>query len=703
MNDLRARLCHLAQNLWWTWSPDSRTLLDRIDPELWATVDHNPSAFLNRVGDDKLDEAARNPQLLAQVGLLEQGLATYLEDGFRWAKDEAPALISAPIAYFSPEFALHESLPIYSGGLGVLAGDHLKSCSDLGVPVYGVSLLYTHGYFRQSISRGGDQVESYPTLDVNEAPVERVLDADGQPLVIEFAVDRTTIRSDVWQTRVGRCTLVLLDPQESSKPIYPHALRLYGGGTETRIYQEIVLGVGGYRALRAMGIDPGVMHLNEGHSAFATLEAIADRMEATGQDFAEASARVASRVVFTTHTPVEAGHDRFDPGLVLHHMEPLRLRLGLDEIGFLALGRTNLHDNDETFCMTTLAIKLSQRRNGVSALHGEVSRRMWQSLWPERAPEDVPIGHITNGVHVPTWLNPDLNSLYAEYLGQDWLEHQSTPKMWRRITALPAERLWEVKQRLKQQLLAHVDEVVTRSNRENGSDQPSPRLAPDRLTIGFARRFAVYKRSFLLFEDIDRTRAMLLNPERPVQIVVAGKAHPADEPGKHLIQRLIELGRDPELRDHIVFVPGYDVTTSRFMVSGCDLWLNQPRRPLEACGTSGMKAMFNATLNCSTLDGWWNEAWDTENGFAIGERRGHANPELHDAADALSLHDVLEQQVIPMYYDRDDHGMPLRWLQSVKHALETLGWRYNSDRMVEDYSAGTYRPAAGLSTSDLRG
>jgi starch phosphorylase len=700
--DFRRRLLHLANNLWWSWQPDARTLLAGLDRDLWHRVDRNPIGFLEKVDDAQLAEAARDPRILAQIARLEQGLGDYLAGGHPWAEEHEPGLLAQPVAYFSPEFGIHDSLQVYSGGLGILAGDHVKSCSDQGIPMVAVGLLYREGYFAQSIDADGNQVETYREVDPDRLPIERVLDAEGRPVSIDIPVDRAHATADLWRATIGRCPLLLLDLRHTTKANYPQAFRLYGGGAEDRIFQEIVLGIGGYRALRAVGVQPGVMHLNEGHSAFATLEATAERMEVTGQNFAEASVRVAASVVFTTHTPVEAGHDRFDPGLVLHHLEPLRERLQLDEHGFLALGRVNPDDPGEPFCMTTLAIKLSNVRNGVSSLHGAVSRRMWQGLWPERPLAEVPIGHVTNGVHVPTWLAPELGQLYSDCLGEGWRGRASEPATWQNIRHLDATRLWEVKTALKHRLFDHIGRVLADRAETLGLKEPLPVLRPECLTIGFARRFASYKRSLLFFDDLERTRRLLTDPERPVQIIIAGKAHPADEPGKALLRRLVEISREPDLRNHVVIVPGYSMTLSRLMVEGCDLWLNTPRRPLEACGTSGMKAAVNGTLNCSTLDGWWDEAWDTRNGFAIGPRMAHVDAAEQDRVDAVSVMEVLADEVVPLFYDRDDDGVPVAWLERVKHALRTLVWRYNSDRMVRDYARLAYSRAAATTTSELR-
>jgi starch phosphorylase len=478
--------------------------------------------------------------------------------------------------------------------------------------------------------------------------------------------------------------------------------RLYGGDKTTRILQELALGVGGYRALRKLGVRPGVLHLNEGHCAFATLEAVADRMEQTGLGFRQCADDVAEQTVFTTHTPVAAGHDFFEPAHALHFLRPLQQRLGLSDYDLLALGRVNPDNPGEEFCMTALALKLSRRANAVSSLHGITSRRMWQSMWPHR-PADVPIGHITNGVHVDTWLADELSKIYSDCMGADWRNRLCDPHRWRKIEELDEFQLWNTKIVLKQRLFSFVERRLTVQRERLGDSQPLPNLSPAVLTIGFARRFAVYKRAFLLFEDLDRAKRLLTDPQRPVQIIFAGKAHPADEPGKAILRRLNEVSRMPELRDHVVLLEDHDKNVSLHLVEGCDIWLNGPRRPLEACGTSGMKAVFNAALNCSTLDGWWDEAFDTSNGFAYGDALVHADPVLQDLHDAKALLDVLEQQVVPLFYDRNGQPIPFKWLRMVKHALKTLGWRYNSDRMVMDYTRHMYLPASRTQTARFSG
>ena len=696
--NLRPRLERLAANFWWSWNAEVDTLFRSIDLDLWRTVNHNPVAFLRDVHEEKLTVVESDARTLALVSHAERRMERYMTAAGRWAEHHAPGLGVHPVAYFSPEFCIHESLPIYSGGLGVLAGDHIKSCSDLGIPLFGVSLLYRYGYFTQEIDNDGRQTEVYHSLDTERIAIERVFKPDGTPLSVEVPTGDGQLVAAIWKAHVGLCTLLLLDVETHA---IPDLMRLYGGDRRTRILQELVLGVGGYRALRAIGIEPSVLHMNEGHSAFAALEAIATRMEESGTSFEQAALPVVESIVFTTHTPVEAGHDRFSPGDVLHHLRPLRERLGLTEQQLLGLGRVDAASNDEEFCMSVLAIKLAARTNAVSSLHGSVSRFMWRKLWPERRPSDVPIGHVTNGVHVESWLSFELGRIYEEYLGSDWKEAICDPQRWQRIHAIDETLLWNVKLALKRRLLNFAARSVkVRWNRIH-RELPLPKLRLDALTIGIARRFAAYKRGHLLFDDVDRAKALLTDPVRPIQVIIAGKAHPADDAGKYILSRLMEMRRDPALHDHIVVLENYDRNVSRHLLEGCDLWLNMPRRPLEACGTSGMKAVFNATLNCSTLDGWWDEAYDGRNGFAFGGAFVHSDAQRQDAHDGRALLDVLATEVVPAFYDRDPRGVPIEWIRRIKHALTTLGWRYNATRMVVDYAEKAYLPASRTTTAEM--
>lgn len=700
MSDFRPRLHRLIQNLWWTWQPDVDSLFRSIHPELWRRVNHNPSAFLADIDDATLDRSGVDLQV--HLARAERQLRDYLAHDNHWTSMHAPGLFAAPVAYFSAEFCIHETLPIYSGGLGVLAGDHLKSCSDLGVPAVGVSLLYRSGYFTQELDAHGRQIEVYRELDTSRVPIDEVHDSSNRPMSVTIPVDDGTLTAAVWQVRVGRCVLYLLDVQDCTIDHFPYAQRLYGGDGTTRLIQEVVLGVAGYRTLRELGMVPAVIHLNEGHCAFVALEAIATRMEETGLAFEDARAEVVDSIVFTTHTPVDAGHDRFAPQDVLQLLHPLQERLRLSDADFLGLGRVDPANEDEPFCMTVLALKLSRQANGVSSLHGVVSRRMWQSLWPYRRASEVPIGHITNGVHVPTWIAAELDQLYSDSLGADWKDHICDAQRWQAVDRIDEADLWAVKRSLKRRMFEFIHRRETARRARLGISEPPPSLSTDALTIGFARRAAEYKRAMLLLEDSAELRRLLVNPRRPVQIVLAGKAHPNDDIGKDLLRRLMDVTQDQDLRDRVVFIEDYDKNVSRHMLEGCDLWLNTPRRPHEACGTSGMKAVFNACLNCSTLDGWWDEAYDTRNGFAFGKGMTHVDRSVQDRFDRESLLDVLADEVIPLFYHRDTGNVPTGWLRRVKHALRSLAWRYNSDRMVIDYARSLYRPASRSLTAEMR-
>jgi starch phosphorylase len=613
------------------------------------------------------------------------------------------------VAYFSAEFGLHESLPVYSGGLGVLAGDHIKSASDLDVPLVGIGLFYGQGYFRQRLDISGWQQEEYLKTDVKQLPMEPAISADGRPVVVQIDTRHGTIRAKVWRVEVGRCDLFLLDSDVEGNAPEDRELtsRLYGGDARIRIRQELLLGVGGLRALKALGITPGVLHLNEGHSGFAVLEAIRMRMEEEGIAFYAAVPRVSREVVFTTHTPVPAGHDRFSSEMIEEHLGPLREALGLSHESLMGLGRENPNNQDETFCMTVLGLRLSRHANAVSALHGEVSRAMWTGLSPGKTEDSVPIGHITNGVHVPSWLAPQMFRLYDRHLGTGWHQRSSEARIWDGIDDVDDGELWETHLILKSRLL----EFVRRRAVEQAERRGEPRetllelgrvLSPDALTIGFARRFATYKRANLILADIEKLASMVNDPKRPVQFVFAGKAHPLDEPAKRVLQQIAELMRNSRFSDKFVFVEDYDINVGRHFVQGVDVWLNNPRRPLEASGTSGQKVVLNGGLNLSVLDGWWAEAYDGFNGFAIGTGRTHSNMSVHDTRDGEDLLRTLREEVIPLYYQRDRDGLPRGWIKRMKRTIRTLGWRFNADRMVMDYTLQCYVPAAGGTSSDMR-
>ena len=702
------RLWSLARNLWWSWDYDSGSLFLDLDPVRWRQFNHNPISVLAGLPLAGLERRARELVLHGRINYAYRRMREYLQRDRTWGAKHAGVLRPRPVAYFSAEFGLHESIPIYSGGLGVLSGDHIKSASDLDIPLVGVGLFYSQGYFRQRLDWDGWQREEYFETDVSQLPMEVAIGKTGEPVTVEIETRGGSLRAKVWRIRVGRCDLLLLDSNVPGNAPEDRELtsRLYGGDGRVRIRQELLLGVGGIRALKAMGITPGVLHLNEGHSAFAVLEAIRARMEDEGLNFDQAAPRVYREVVFTTHTPVPAGHDRFNPGLVEEHLGPLRDRLGLSLDQLMQIGRENPANPNEDFCMTVLGLKVSRRANAVSGLHGHVTRAMWKGLYPDKSEDAVPIGHITNGVHVPTWLAPQMFRLYDRHLGTGWHEHGSEPRIWEGIENVDDGELWETHLSLKQRLLEFVrSRAIEQSERRGEALELRQRLgrilSPDALTIGFARRFATYKRASLILADIERLASLANDPKRPVQFVFAGKAHPRDEPGKRVLQQVAQLMRDRKFADRFVFVEDYDINVGRHLVQGVDVWLNNPRRPLEASGTSGQKVVLNGGLNLSVLDGWWAEAYDGLNGFAIGTGQTHTNVELHDARDREDLYRVLHEEVIPLYYQRDRDGLPHGWIKRMKRTIRTLGWRFNADRMVMDYTLRCYVPAAGGTSSDM--
>jgi glycogen phosphorylase len=706
---LQERLWALARNMWWSWDHNSSSVFLDLDPARWNELNHNPVALLSELPLAKLETRAAELMLHSRVNYAYRRMLEYLEADRTWGARHAGVLRPHPVAYFSAEFGLHESLPVYSGGLGVLAGDHIKSASDLDIPLVGIGLFYGQGYFRQRLDIGGWQREEYLKTDVNQMAMEVAIGKDRRPVVVEIETRSGRIRAKVWRVKVGRRDLLLLDSDVEGNAPEDRELtsRLYGGDLRIRIRQELLLGVGGLRALKALGVSPGVLHLNEGHSAFAVLEAIRMRMEEEGLAFDAAVPRVSREVVFTTHTPVPAGHDRFDAGLIEEHIGPLREALGLSKESLMGLGRENPNNGDELFCMTVLALRLSRRANAVSALHAEVSRAMWTGLFRDKVEDDVPIGHITNGVHVPSWLAPQMFRLYDRHLGTDWHQRSSEAKIWLGIENVDDGELWETHLNLKSQLIEFVRRrAVEQAERRGESREVLQRLerafSPDALTIGFARRFATYKRANLILTDIERLAAMVNDPNRPVQFVFAGKAHPLDEPGKRVLQQIAELMRDSKFRDKFVFVEDYDINVGRHFVQGVDVWLNNPRRPLEASGTSGQKVVLNGGLNLSVLDGWWAEAFDGMNGFAIGTGRTHSNLSVHDTRDGEDLMRTLSEEVIPLYYQRDRDGLPRGWIKRMKRTIRTLGWRFNADRMVMDYTQKCYVPAAGGTSSEMR-
>ncbi len=705
---LHEKLTELISNLWWSWQPEVSEIFRSIDPINWSRLAHNPVILLRDFPPEKLERRALEMGLNTRINWAYRRWRGYMESTDTWGAVHAGVLGQRPAAYFSAEFGLHESLPIYSGGLGVLSGDHLKSASDLGVPLVGVGLFYDEGYFNQYIDESGWQQESYTELQVQDLPVQPATNSSGEPVVISVATRGGEIFARVWRVDVGRVRLFLLDTDIEQNKDEDRELtaRLYGGDQRTRIRQEIMLGIGGVRALDAIGIQPGMIHMNEGHSAFAGLEMIRKRITDDELSFDEALRETASMCVFTTHTPVAAGHDRFDAHLVEEHVGPLRDELGLSNEALLGLGRVEPQNGQETFCMTVLAFKLSRQANAVSSLHGVVSRRMWANLWPWRSEEEIPIGHITNGVHVPTWLAGQMRMLYDRVLPEKWYLKSGQPEVWSEFESVSPGELWETHQLLKTRLIAYSRrKLVAQAERRNESqeniEQLRNALDPQILTIGFARRFAPYKRADLFMRDLDVLADLIGNDERPIQFIFAGKAHPADDNGKTIAQRIHQLAQDERFRGRVVLLENYDINLGRHLVQGVDVWLNNPRRPLEASGTSGQKVVLNGGLNCSILDGWWAEAYDGSNGFAIGTGRTHVNQEIQDQRDAESLLNVLTEEVVPLYYDRDVDDLPQEWIKRMKHAVRTLGWRFNADRMVMDYVLHTYIGASGGLSCDM--
>jgi len=704
-NDLHQRLRTLAKNLWWAWHPEVIRLFTDLDPHLWREVDHNPMAFLNRMPPEQVEQRASELVLHSRINHAFRRLNEYLATEQTWGAVHCGNLGNRPVAYFSAEFGLHESLPIYSGGLGILAGDHLKSASDLGIPLIGIGLLYHQGYFSQRLDKDGWQHEEYVDLDRTQLPLDPLTGADGKPVIVRIDTRGGVLAAHCWQLQIGRVRLILLDSNVEGNTDEDRMLtsRLYGGNDRTRIRQELLLGIGGARALQAMNLFPGVLHLNEGHSAFAVLEEVRRLMVDDGIPFDRALRRVSIYTVFTTHTPVPAGHDRFGPDLVEEHLGVFREKIQLSHEAFMALGRVNPGDTNEPFCMTVLALKGSRHANGVAALHGDISRRMWQVLWPNRPEAEVPIGHITNGVHVLSWIAPQMHKLFETRLAHNWPTRMIHPDIWEKVSEIDDGELWENHQILNMRLINFVRRRLKR-RAERLEDHETIQqidqiLDPDILTIGSARRLATYKRGDLILSQPERLVKLVADPKRPLQIIFAGKSHPRDDEGKKILQRIIQYAKNPELKRRIVFVEDYDYNVARHLVQGVDVWLNTPRRPMEACGTSGQKVVLNGGLNLSILDGWWNEGYNGRNGFAIGHGGMHSDPNEQNRRDSEFLYQTLEQEVIPLYYERDGGGIPHQWVQRVKESMKSLGWCFCADRMVRDYALRFYLAAAGAESA----
>ena len=699
------RLREIAHNLWFAWAPVARELFVRIDPDLWEEVHGNPIELLSRVAQARLDELATDDAFLSHLEAASQTFQRYMSrEG--WFSRTFPDASAARIAYFSMEYGLHESLPIYSGGLGVLAGDHLKTASDLGLPLVGVGLAYAEGYFRQVLNDDGWQGERYPINDWHRLPVLPVLDGTGKRIIIHVQYPDRVVFAQLWRVQVGRVPLFLLDANLEENTPADRSITgpLYGGDQEFRIRQEIMLGIGGIHALEAVGLSPTVCHMNEGHSAFLAIERIGRVMREKGATFSVASEACSAGLIFTTHTPVPAGNDAFAPDVVRKYLEPYRAPLGLTDDELLGLGRVNPHDRSAPFSMPVLAMRAADHYNGVSALHGEVSRKMWSALWPDLPTHEIPIASITNGIHSPSWVAQEIASLYTRYLGPRWAEATDDAELWDRVQEIPDAELWQTHEHRRHRLVTLARRWLRGAAERRGAGRDDIARAeevldPRALTIGFARRFATYKRAALLFSDLERVKKLLNDPERPVQLVFAGKAHPQDRGGKELIRSIVHASRDAGLRGKVVFIEDYDMRIARAMVSGVDVWLNTPRRPLEASGTSGMKAAANGALGVSVLDGWFAEAWRDHGqdiGWAIGRGEEYVDA-AGDKVEADLLYDLLEREVVPLFFQRDSsYGIPRGWIKRMKSTIQKLAPQYNTMRMVREYAERFYVPAVKL-------
>lgn len=695
------RLPELVYNLWWSWTPEARELFRRLDYPLWRRTQHNPVQMLQEISVNELDTAVKDAAFIRQYNKVMLMYDEEMRNGRSWFHSEFPEAVNKTIAYFSFEFGLHNSLPIYSGGLGILSGDHAKEASDLGLPFVGVGFMYPQGYFRQRLPSHGWQEAVYQQLDPGQTPIQPITTPDGQPLKISVNLASRMVYARIWRVQVGRIPLYLLDTDVDDNDPWDRELsaRLYSGDSEMRIRQEIMLGVGGVRALRALGINPAVFHMNEGHSGFLLLECIREYV-AQGMSFQEAAQKTSKHTIFTTHTPVPAGHDTFSFHMVENYFNGLWDELGISREEFLGLGG---HEEEwgMAFNMTVLALRLAGQSNGVSKLHGDVSRKMWQEVWPlTKSVDEVPISSITNGVHVPTWIAGEMHGLFDKYLGPEWRSRHDDAAAWQKLVDIPDKDFWEVHLELKRKLMSFLREHARR-RWIDGRNDPTQVLTggtildPEALTIGFARRFATYKRANLIFRDLERLKAMMLNIHRPVQIVFAGKAHPADDPGKALIQQIYNLVKHNQLGGRIAFIEDYDMHMARYLVQGVDVWLNTPRRPREASGTSGMKAALNGVPNLSVMDGWWVEGYNGANGWAINGAEFDTHDE-QDEYDAQVLYRLLEEEIVPLYYSRDRDDVPRGWVEVMREAIRSNAPQFSMRRMVKEYTTELYLKGMGL-------
>jgi starch phosphorylase len=707
IDTLSTELHEVAYNLWWSWNPAAQQLFHELSPFFWEHSNHNAVEVVNWISGQELRTRLREPAFYERVHAVCKSYRAYMSTKRTWVQQHQPAAVKAPVAYFSAEFGLHESLRIYSGGLGILAGDHAKSASDLGLPFVGVTLFYRQGYFQQQISNDGSQMERYPTSDPAKLPIRLVRASNGEPVIVSVQLGNEAVSFQGWSIAVGRGTVYLLDTDlpQNSQQVRDLTAHVYGGDQWVRIGQEIVLGIGGVRFLRAIGIQPAVFHMNEGHSAFLTLELLREQLaqrKGAAHDQAAletAQAAVKGRAVFTTHTPVSAGHDRFDFGIMQNALGSYAGTLGLTIDQLMRYGRVRQDDYNEPFCMTVLALRMCREANGVSELHGRVSREMWKGIYPGTAPDNVPIGYITNGVHMTGWASHSASKFWTDELGPNWIEHIRDKRYWHNVIEgkkITDEELWSLRTILRRELVEFARRSLRDQNlRGNPNDVGlfDNVLSPDVLTIGFARRFATYKRAPLFFRDFEWAIRVLTDKQRPVQLVFAGKAHPRDDAGKQFIREIVNASKRLDLFGKVVFIEDYDIDVARHLVAGADIWLNTPRRPMEASGTSGMKTLIHGGLHFSTMDGWWREAYNGSNGWKIGEDVSAPTEQDQDDQDAASLRSRLDTEILPLFYDRGKDGVPHKWLKRIRQSMANLIPIYNTDRMVMEYIQHAYYPS----------
>lgn len=698
------KLSEIANNLWWSWNTEFLRLFKIIDRDLWETCEKNPVKFLKRVSQDRLEAVVENTDFLREYDRLAKEFDDYVTSKNTWFSNKYPENKKDLIAYFSAEYGLDQTIPIYSGGLGILSGDHLKSASDLGIPLVAVGLLYKNGYFHQKINGNGEQETEYNNIELSNLPINSVKNENGEELKIYVKFEKRKVYLKVWQINVGRIKLYLLDSDidENTPEDREVTLRLYGGDQKMRIKQEIILGMGGTNLLtRALGLNPTVYHMNEGHSAFLILELIKNIIKEKKVSFEVAKDIASSKTVFTTHTPVPAGNDIFPIGLVEKYFKEFWPRLGLDREEFLKLGMKPCTELEPGFNMGIFALKVAGKKNGVSKLHGAVSRELFGDVWPEIAANESPITYVTNGIHTCSWLAPSLKELYNKYLIPYWQDNIYKDEVWENINNIPNQELWGIHQKRKQKLFDLVKENTTNRLRKSGYsyeeiNEITSKLNPNALTIGFARRFATYKRATLIFKDLERITQILNNADRPVQLIFAGKAHPADKEGQDLIKRIHEISMMPQFKGKIFLLENYNIAMSRYLVSGVDVWLNNPRRPMEASGTSGQKASVNGVINFSVLDGWWAEGYNQENGWTIGTNAEFTSYEEQDIADSQSMYRTLEEKIIPTYYEKDENGISEKWMKIMKNSITSTGGKYSTSRMLVDYTNKLYIPLCNL-------